>query len=262
MRLALVSLLALLFVAACDAGGDVDGPSNTTLSVVTGSVDLGSEVVRIDYTLRSAGSSARLGTLELSAFRWDAKPGTLEKGELNRIWRRSLFLPTDVYTVEVVGRNEFGEVICVDETAFETAEDLPADVYRLMSCAAPLDPTGDAILTVVSPEGSEDDGSIPFLADIWCGEDPNDPDIFYTIGLAPAGETPDLFAREATADLGSGTVETSVWNGRLFELPAGNCRVDIERRPLSSDRSCTAEVNFTVVADAVTPVTFVLPCVD
>jgi hypothetical protein len=161
MRLGLVSLLALLFVAACDGGGDGgDGPGNTTLSVVTGSVDLGSEVVRIDYTLRSTGSPTRLGTLELSAFHWDAELGAIEQGELKRIWRRSLFLPTDAYAVELVGRNEFGEVICVDETAFETATELPADVYRVMACAAPVDPSGDAILTVLSPEGSEGDNSL------------------------------------------------------------------------------------------------------
>ena len=262
MRLALVSLLALVLVGACDGDGDVDGPSNTTLSVVTGSVDRGSEVVRIDYTLRSTGSPPLLGTLDLSAFRWDDEPGTLDEGELKHVWRRSLLLPTDAYAVELVGRNEIGEVICRDETAFETATDLPADVYRVMSCAAPVDPRGDAILTVVSPEGSEGDDPIAFFADIWCGEDLNNSDTFYTIFLAPAGDTPNLVAREATADLGSGSVQTSVWGGRLFELPAGNCRVDIERRPLSSDRGCTAEVNFTVVAGAVTPVTFVLPCAD
>ena len=106
MRLALVSLLALVLVGACDGDGDVDGPSNTTLSVVTGSVDRGSEVVRIDYTLRSTGSPPLLGTLDLSAFRWDDEPGTLDEGELKHVWRRSLFHRLPTLLAKITGMTE------------------------------------------------------------------------------------------------------------------------------------------------------------
>ena len=246
--------LAIAVVAACD--GQTGGPINTTLRVETGSVDVLAELARIDYAIApSAGDPARQGRLEFSAARWDSRADTFEEDELKRIWQGSLSLPADAHVVELVARNEAGEVLCVDGTAFETATDLPTEVRYDMSCdELDVAPVGEALVTVQSPRGPDGDDAYGFLADVRCGEDLRRPETFFSIFIPRDGE--------ATADLGSGSVETGVWRARLSQLAAGSCRVFVERDPPLADRGCNARVEFALAADSVTRVTLVLPCAE
>lgn len=95
----------------------------------------------------------------------------------------------------------------MDETAFETAAHMPTEVRYAMSCDEPdVAPVGEALVTVQSPRGPDGDDAYGFLADIRCGEDLSRPETFFSISIPRDGE--------ASADLGSGSVEVGVWRAR------------------------------------------------
>lgn len=232
--------------------GGCDGRSatNTTLTVETPAERALPALVELQYSIRSATGPVSAGSLAVQAVS-SAQDG--ETARPLRFWRSAFSVPADVYELELVGRNQRGDVICTDSNAFETSEGLLMEVHHVLSCNGPLtNRTGEAVITVQAPEGTGLNDAPQFRASISCGDASSEPWVVEPSALP-------LFDPE-TADFGQGPVRTAVWRSRVAELPEGPCRLRVEEAERSDERACVADVGFTVTANAATPLSVVLPC--
>lgn len=238
-----------LVITGCD-GGSATNTTNTTLTVETPAESGLPALAELQYSIRSATGPASAGSLALQAVS-SAQDG--ETARPLRFWRSAFFLPVDTYELELVGRNQRGDVICANSNAFETSEDLPTEVHHVLGCDDPLtNPTGEVVITVQAPEGAGLDDAPEFRASIRCGDASSETQVFRFSALP-------LFQHE-TADFGQGPVRTAVWRSKAVDLPAGPCRLRVEEAERSDDRTCVADIGFTVTAYAATPVGAILPC--
>lgn len=250
--LALLAFAILGSLAGCEEPSG--GPVNTTLAVETPTFVGYAAIGTVEYRLSSGKGTTRAGTFEragVSSRDWT------DEGERTLVWRSSLSLPAQDYVLELIGRSQGGDVLCMNETAFAVAADLPTELRQRMTCDGPADdpiePLGHATITVHAPDQSTIDEFPRFIVLVSCGD------------LDPRSQAFDMYLpldSESSADFGFGPIATNVWRAELNDLPPGLCRVDISRSPTSTHRSCAATFDFKVTANETTPVNFILPCAE
>ncbi len=246
MKSALCSLWlmgAACALSACESDPGGAEPSRVELLVEAPEATM---LARIGYELRGEDGRSRSGELRVTGL---GSANAAEDGERTLIWRASLELPASAYSLQLIARTDAGQALCTNENAFVAFGDVTTEVYHLFTCdelSDREDRTGDAIVWVQGP------GTANFRADVACGERLEDVRSFLATDVSLITRRP--------VDFGLGPISTNVRRAQLSDLPTGPCRIDVSKVPESSDPTCTASFEFTVSAEAPTPVSLVLPC--
>ncbi|MGB5809754.1 MAG: hypothetical protein WBG86_04435, partial [Polyangiales bacterium] len=200
----------------------------------------------VDYAITGPSGAAAPGRLERVGVGGIA-PGS----DRTVIWRDSLELSSNTYRLEITARDESGAVLCTTEREVSIGGLLRTEVVEQLGCEGPpTDPIGGAVISLQAPAPSTLGTARVFFATILCGHD----------NTSVVGERNLVLSGERIADFGAGPIGTRVWTTEFDQIPAGRCRATVTEEFEPAVEACRATLDFTVVPDEITPVTFVLSC--
>ena len=253
--------LSLLFATIGCGGDEASAEPQLVFEVQAPRSGLGATVARLDYEIACDAEWNTLDTegVFVPAMRRD---GTMERIELvasspgaqSDVWRAAEEPLDGLCLLNLIGRDEQNQTICVSAEAFEATNGQPTVVNTVMNCEDYPGLPGNASLALELPGlvPGVDVETVEFTID--CGGG----------GTAFFESTPEL-SEEVTINGNLELVDDpdgtgmSVWNSFL-DLPPGRCTMQLRARDPDGEVICTASDGFIIAPSQTTKVQIVLLC--